>query len=200
MKRFFAFIISIVLFFSVFNILANAESDDPSYFDNTQFEGLSGYQYKKIDKTYRYEAEYRKVYSDGYFSLELVAQGDKNKTGVLWMAVTLYSTKQKFEIDALDILINEDMFSYDKLNIQDEGYSTAQFGKVGIDMIYALYKAEDVAIRIHMGSRYLDLEPEIDDLNLLITWAKKIVSSGYISKMDKTNFELYDTYYAASKE
>lgn len=62
MKHFISLIVCFVMITSC--MYAVAETDNS--FDNTQFEGLPGYSYSKMDRTYRYEASFVHEYSDAY--------------------------------------------------------------------------------------------------------------------------------------
>lgn len=173
-------------------------------FDNTLFDGLQGYEYHKMDKTYRYEVDYTKTWSDAWFTLGLVAEGEKNKAGSLWMHLTEYehskTTSTYNKITGISILIDDELYEYKKLYISDGGYSTVTFGNIGIDMIHALCDVEDFAIRYYYDGYHVDIEPSINDIQMLVIWANKIVETGYIDKMDTTDFAFLDYYYGASKE
>lgn len=200
MKRLLSILICMILLVSSLRVIA--EEVDTT-FDNTQFEGCVGYKYTKLDKKYRYDAEYERKFSDGVFHLEFIADGEKNHTGKLWMAVYLYMTieKEYQNIDSLSILVDEDLYTFDNLIVEKGGFSYALFGYVGIEMINALSKAKEIALRAHItGKGKIDLEPEIKEFSSIITWADRIVSSSYVDKMDKLMFESYDLYFKADKE
>lgn len=208
MKRLISMIVCFILLAT--GTYAVAETTD-TVFDNSQFEGLPGYTYSKMDKQYRYEAEYVeeftatgiKGYSNVFVKMTFYVEGRKNGAGFIKMSFTSYDkTKAKFDkVDAVSILVDDTLYSFDDMDIIDDGYSFVALGNIGIDMIKALQDAKEIVIRYEFDNYYYrDLEPRIVDVNSIITWAKKVVSSGIIAMMNRTYLDFCDTYYKATKE
>lgn len=57
----------------------------------------------------------------------------------------------------MSILVDDQLYSFDSLSINENGgYSTVTFGRIGIDMVYALSKAKEVVYRINYEGYYMD--------------------------------------------
>ena len=181
---------------------AAAEADAAAgVFDNSLFEDKVGYKYSKIEKKYRYEAVYEKLYSDGYLDWGLIAQGPRNTAEYLWMYVDKSRNGEPDTVTSMLILVDETLYTFNKLYIA-QGYSTANFGKIGCEMVEDLSKAEEIVIRIIMDdSRYVELELDSDDVLEIKEWAKNIVDSRFMDYyIDETSKEYNDSYYEVSKE
>ena len=176
--------------------------NDEFAIDRHTFENFVGYKYDKFEKEWRYEGEYQKIYRNGFFDFGLVIEGDDTDVSC-WSYVVYYSGDEYKKINQVSILVDESIFTYSDLSIDEAGYSTVNFGNLGVEMIKALSTSNEVAFKVFYPgySSITEVTDFSETFSEIITWAKNVtdLASDYFETQAIT-LDFWDSYHNAVKD
>lgn len=165
MKRIISLLLVLVLIFTIIPC-AFAEKK----FDYKEVLGnRDGYSYDKFEKRWEYYRAYVEKYSDARVVIGIKAWGEDGGSNLdyteMYVKVMDTNGKQLHEVESIDFLIGDDMYSYESM-WQGDNCSSVVLGEQGLLFIKAMAECEpeDVTIRIGLDSGSLTIDPKNSEL------------------------------------
>ncbi|MBR1584650.1 MAG: hypothetical protein IJ662_03835 [Clostridia bacterium] len=197
MKRWFSvLLIGITLFLMVGG--ASAQAASTKKFDHTVLKNLNGYEYDKFDKTWTYYQVYDQKYSDANVYIGIQMEGDKDGISYAPMLyvkiVDPFTGKPLHTVKALDILIDDTVYSYKKM-LEGDTSSSVLLGRDGRNLVKAIANSKsNIDVKITLDYYSLTLEMTHKKLTEnLIAISKKLI---HFKVWDYLNYDTVDFFEA----
>ena len=148
----------------------DAEDDTPKVFDWEQLSDEESFHYDKFDKTWQWAALYQYYFSDAGIKIVILSQGGNGLevTALSPMLTDLNGNTIPYPFKSIDILIDDDTYSYKNMAADDE-ISMVILGENGNLLIEALAFCDPNSVSARIASDDGSLEFDLDPIELTNT-------------------------------
>jgi len=153
---------------------------DDQKFDYTVLEKLKGYSYDKFNRAWSFYDAYTKKYSDAELTIGIHLEGTKESIQyppMLYARIRKPNSRELlYTVTGLDILVDDTIFSYEKMHENENTESAAFLYLEGKQLVEALAKGTECSVRFHTkyGSFTIDI-PKTEYNNTLKRVSKVLV-------------------------